>query len=173
MSHTPRRRCPRTGAPTGTPTWGSTADGDLRRPGGATGPSPSRPRRHPDPRQPCTFVEHPPQADPVIDAIASQLTGEKINAGIVLIDSDWAAGKSLEETLAGLTRIARASSRQYTAGLWTLIAWINWRTNNRPAAWDALDLALDIDPDEDPAHYLAVFMHERVDPRRIRPIHWR
>ena len=67
---------------------------------------------------------------------------------------------------------ARAS-RQYTAGLWTLIAWINWRTNNRPAAWYALDLALNIDPDEDPAHYLAVFMHERVDPRRIRPIHWR
>ena len=173
MSHIPRRRRPCTGPRTGFRTWGSGAGSDLSRPGGATRPSPSRPRRHPDPRQPCTFVEHPPQADPVIDAIASQLTGEKINAGIVLIDGDWAAGKSLETTLADLTRIARAASRQYTAGLWTLIAWINWRTNNRPAAWDALDLALDIDPDEDPAHYLAVFMHERVDPRRIRPIHWR
>src|SRR6476469_2585672 len=167
MSHIPRRRRPCTGPRTGFRTRGADAGSDLRRPGRASRRSPTRPRRHPDPRQPCTFVEHPPQPEPVIDAIASQLTGQRINAGIVLIDSDWAAGKSLEETLAGLTRIARASSRQYTAGLWTLIAWINWRTNNRPAAWDALDLALDIDPDEDPAHYLAVFMHERVDPRRI------
>ncbi len=167
MSHTPHRRCPRAR------TWGPTPGRDHRRPGGGAGPSPSRPRRHPDPRQPWTFVEHPPQPDPVIDAIASQLTGQKINAGIALIDTDWAAGMSLEDTLAGLTRIARAASRQYTAGLWTLIAWINWRTNNRPAAWTALHLALEIDPDEDPAHYLAVFMYDQVDPRRIRPIHWR
>ena len=168
MSHIPRRRRPGTG----TRTEGS-GGSDLSRPGGAGRPSPSRPRRHPDPRQPGTFVEHPPQADPVIDAIASQLTGEKINAGIVPDRQRLGCRELLGGNLAGLTRIARAASRQYTAGLWTLIAWINWRTNNRPAAWDALDLALDIDPDEDPAHYLAVFMHERVDPRRIRPIHWR
>jgi hypothetical protein len=104
-----------------------------------------------------------------MDAIASQLTGQRINAGIVLIDTDWAAGKPLDEDPAGLTRIARAASRQYTAGLWTLIAWINWRTNNRPAAWTVLDLALDIDPDEDPAHTLAAFMYDQVDPLRNRP----
>ena len=105
-------------------------------------------------------------------AIAAELTGQRINAGIALIDADWAAGKPLDDSLNGLMRIARSASREHTAGLWTLIAWINWRTNNRPAAWTALNLALDIDPDEDPAHYLAVFMHDRVDPQRIRPIHW-
>jgi len=117
-------------------------------------------------------VQHPLQPHPVIDAIASQVTGQKINAGIALIDAAWAAGESLEPTLASYTRIARAASRQYTAGLWTLITWINWRTNNRPAAWAALHLALEIDPDEDPAHYLAVFMYDQVDPRRIRPVQW-
>ncbi len=164
MSATPRRRR--------TPSRCPIPPIDPRRPSGVARPGPTGPLRYPDPRQPCTFVERPRQPHPVIDAIASQLTGQKINAGIALIDADWAAGKSLEATLDGYTRIARAASRQYTAGLWTLIAWINWRTNNRPAAWTALHLALDIDPDEDPAHYLAVFMYDQVDPRRIRPIHW-
>lgn len=106
-------------------------------------------------------------------AIAAELTGQRINAGIALIDADWAAGKPLDDSLNGLMLIARRASREHTAGLWTLIAWINWRTNHRAAAWRALDLALDIDPDEDPGHYLAFFMHERVDPRNVRPIHWR
>ena len=51
----------------------------------------------------------PAPPDPLIDAIAAQLTGQKINAGIALIDTDWAAGKSLDDTLAGLTRVARAA----------------------------------------------------------------
>lgn len=113
------------------------------------------------------------QPHPVLDAIASQLTGQMINAGIAHIDAAWAAGESLEPMLASYTRIARAASRQHTAGLWTLIAWINWRAVNRPAAWKALHLALEIDPDEDPAHYLAVFMYDQVDPKRIRPVLWR
>jgi hypothetical protein len=105
-------------------------------------------------------------------AIAAELTGQRINAGIALIDAEWAAGKPLDDSLNGLMRVARRASREHTAGLWTLIAWINWRTNKRLAAWTALNLALDIDPDEDPAHYLAVFMHDRIDPEKIRPIHW-
>ncbi len=109
----------------------------------------------------------------VFDAIAARLTGQIINVGIAHIDAAWVAGESLEPILASYTRIARSAARQHTAGLWTLIAWINWRTNNRPAAWEALHLALEIDPDEDPAHYLAVFMYDQVDPRRIRPVHWR
>jgi hypothetical protein len=134
---------------------------------------PSRRRRHPDPRQPRTFEDHPLRPHPVIDAIASQLTGPRINAGIALIDAAWVVGEPLEATLTTYTRLATAASRSCTAGLWTLIAWINWRTNNRPAAWTALHLALAINPDEDPAHYLAVLMYDHVDPQRVRPIVWR
>jgi hypothetical protein len=163
MSSTPQRH-QRTSSHTGTTRPGSRA---------RARPRPSGPQRLPDPRQPSTFDEHPLRPHPVIDAIASQLTGQRINAGIALIDEAWAADESLEATLTTYTRLARAASRPCTAGLWTLIAWINWRTNNRPAAWTALHLALEIDPDEDPAHYLAVLMYDQVDPRRIRPAVWR
>ena len=162
MSMTPQRH-PRSRRPTRTAHPSSSAHAR---------PRPTGPRRLPDPQQPRTFVEHPLRPHPVIDAIASQLTGQRINAGIALIDEAWSAGESLEPALATYTRLARAASRPCTAGLWTLIAWINWRTNNRPAAWTALHLALEIDPDEDPAHYLAVLMYDQVDPRRIRPAAW-
>ncbi len=169
MSHTPRRRR----AVGRNCTHARGEHREHRRPGGGRSrPSPRAPRRTPDPRQPLSFVAHPLQPHPVIDAIASQLTGQKINAGIALIDQAWAAGESLDPTLAIYTRIAHAAFRRYTAGLWTLIAWINWRTNNRPDAWTALHLALAIDPDEGPAHYLAVFMYDQVDPSRIRPVGW-
>lgn len=68
---------------------------------------------------------------------------------------------------------ARVTGAMVNAGLWTLIAWIHWRGNDRQAAWPALHLALDIDPDQDPPHYLAVFMYDHVDPHCIPPVRFR
>jgi hypothetical protein len=34
-------------------------------------------------------------------------------------------------------------------------------------------VALDIDPDQDPPHYLAVFMYDHVDPHCIPPVRFR
>ena len=82
-------------------------------------------------------------------------------------------GRRVNALLRSASALARAASRRHTAGLWTLIAWIHWRGNDRQAAWPALHLALDIDPDQDPPHYLAVFMYDHVDPHCIPPVRFR
>ncbi len=133
-------------------------------------PGPSRPRRFPNPRQPMSPSLPVPPPDPVLDEIASRVTGQMVNAGIVGIDELWSRGEPPDQPLATYSWLAHAASRRNTAGLWTLIAWIHWRGNDRQAAWPALHHALDIDPDQDTPHYLAVFMYDHVDPARIPPI---
>lgn len=113
-------------------------------------PLPSRPRRIPDSRQPMRRSLTAPPPDPALDEIAARVTGAMVNAGIASIDDLWSRGQPLAQPLATYTWLARAASRRHTAGLWTLIAWIHWRGNDRQAAWPALHLALDIDPDQDP-----------------------
>ena len=136
-------------------------------------PLPSRPRRFPDSRQPMRRSLTAPPPDPALDEIAASVTGAMVNAGIASIDDLWSRGQPLAQPLATYTWLARAASRRHTAGLWTLIAWIHWRGNDRQAAWPALHLALDIDPDQDPPHYLAVFMYDHVDPHCIPPVRFR
>jgi len=113
-------------------------------------PLPSRPRRFPDSRQPMRRSLTAPPPDPALDEIAARVTGAMVNAGIASIDDLWSRGQPLAQPLATYTWLARAASRRHTAGLWTLIAWIHWRGNDRQAAWPALHLALDIDPGQDP-----------------------
>ncbi len=96
-----------------------------------------------------------------------------VNAGIAGIDELWSRGEPLDRPLATYSWLAHAASRRHTAGLWTLIAWIHWRSNDRQAAWPALRHALDIDPDQDTPHYLAVFMYDHVDPARIPAVRFR
>ena len=118
-----------------------------------------------------------PPPDPSLDEIAARVTGSMVNAGIAGIDDLWSRGQPLAQPLAQplttYTWLARAASRRHTAGLWTLIAWIHWRNNDRQAAWPALHLALDIDPDQDPPHYLAVFIYDHVDPSLVPPVRFR
>jgi len=109
----------------------------------------------------------------IVDEIAAGVSGAMVNAGIASIDALWCSGQPLDRPLATYTRIAQAAARRHTAGLWTLIAWIYWRSNDLRSAWPALELALDIDPDQDPPHYLAVFMHQQVDPARVPPVRFR
>ena len=109
----------------------------------------------------------------LVDEIASRVTGDMVNAGIASIDARWSAGQSLEDTLGTYTRLAHQASRQYTAGLWTLIAWIHWRRRNVRAAWPALNSALAIDPNLDAPHYLAVFMHHEADPAHVPLVRFR
>lgn len=109
----------------------------------------------------------------ILDEIAARVSGAMVNAGIASIDALWCSGQPLDRPLATYTRIAHAAARRHTAGLWTLIAWIYWRSNDLRCAWPALELALDIDPDQDPPHYLAVFMHQQVDPARVPPVRFR
>jgi len=115
----------------------------------------------------------------ILDEIAARVSGDMVNAGIASIasiasiDALWCSGQPLDRPLATYTRIAHAATRRHTAGLWTLIAWIYWRRNDLRSAWPALELALDIDPDQDPPHYLAVFMHQQVDPARVPPVRFR
>lgn len=138
-------------------------------------PSPSRPATHrplygPRPRPP---VPDGAVNTMILDEIAARVSGDMVNAGIASIDALWCSGQPLDRPLATYTRIAHAATRRHTAGLWTLIAWIYWRRNDLRSAWPALEVALDIDPDQDPPHYLAVFMHQQVDPARVPPVRFR
>ncbi|HEV7145970.1 MAG TPA: hypothetical protein VGN48_03115 [Pedococcus sp.] len=146
-----------------------------RRPPAAR-PAPYPPKRHPRARL------HPRRRpnlttaacdEMLVDEIASRVTGDMVNAGIASIDARWSAGQSLENTLGTYTRLAHQASRQYTAGLWTLIAWIHWRRRNMRAAWPALNSALAIDPNLDAPHYLAVFMHHEADPAHVPLVRFR
>lgn len=139
-------------------------------------PAPYRPERHPRARL------HPRRRpnlttaafdEMLVDEIASRVTGDMVNAGIATIDALWSSGQSLENTLGTYTRLAHQASRQYTAGLWTLIAWIHWRRRNVRAAWPALNSALAIDPNLDAPHYLAVFMHHEADPAHVPLVRFR
>ncbi len=134
-------------------------------------PGPARPRRFPDPRQPMSPLLRAP--DPVLDEIAARVTGQMVNAALVGIDELWSRGEPLDQPLATYSWLAHAACRPNTAGLWTLIAWIHWRSNDRQAAWPALHHALDIDPDQDPPHYLAVLMYEHVHPACVPPVQYR
>ena len=109
----------------------------------------------------------------ILDALAGRVSGDMINAGIATIDTLWTAGQDLQRPLQIYRSLALRASPQYTAGLWTLIAWIHWRTGNRAEAWPALHLAMKIDLDIDAAHYLTVFMHHRTDPHTVPPITYR
>jgi len=95
----------------------------------------------------------------ILDEIAKRVSGDMVNAGIAKIDTLWTAGQDLQRPLQTYRSLALRASPQYTAGLWTLIAWIHWRTGNRAEAWPALHLAKKIDNYIAAAHYLTVFMH--------------
>ena len=137
-------------------------------------PGPSRPNRLPDPRQPLSPPPYLPiTPDPDLDETAARVTGTMVNAGIATIDDLWSRGQPLDRQRATFTRLAHAAARRNTAGLWTLIAWIHWRSNDRAAAWTALHRALDIDPDQDPPHNLAALTYEHVDQARIPPVQFR
>jgi len=77
----------------------------------------------------------------ILDEIAKRVSGDMVNAGIASIDSLWTTGQDLEHPLQTYRSLALRASPQFTAGLWTLIAWIYWRTGNRREAWPALHLA--------------------------------
>lgn len=109
----------------------------------------------------------------ILDALAERVSGDMINAGIATIDTRWTAGQDLQRPLETYRGLALRASPQYTAGLWTLVAWIHWRTGNRAEAWPALQLAMKIDIDIAAAHYLTVFMHRRTDPHTVPPITYR
>lgn len=106
----------------------------------------------------------------ILDEIAKRVSGDMINAGIASIDALWIDGKDLHHPLQTFQDLALRASPQYTAGLWTLIAWIHWRTGNRAEVWPALHLAMRLDLDIDAAHYLTVFMHHWADPRHVPPV---
>jgi len=76
----------------------------------------------------------------ILDEIAKRVSGDMVNAGIASIDTLWTAGQDLAP-LQNYRGLALRASPQYTAALWTLIAWIHWRTGNRREAWPALHLA--------------------------------
>ncbi len=109
----------------------------------------------------------------ILDGIAKRVDGDMVNAGIARIDTLWAAGHDLQRPLQTYQSLALRASPQYTAGLWTLVAWIHWRTGNRAEAWPALHLAKKIDLGIDAAHYLTVFMHHRADPHTVPPVTYR
>ncbi len=109
----------------------------------------------------------------VLDEIAKRVSGDMINAGIASIDRQWTDGHDLDPQLQTFHSLAVRASPQYTAGLWTLIAWIHWRTGNRPQVWSALHLAMSLDNDIDAVHYLTVFMHHWTDPHRVPPVTYR
>lgn len=139
-------------------------------------PAPYRPARYPPARLHTRRRPNLTTAafdEMLVDEIASRVTGDMVNAGIASIDALWSAGQSLEDTLGTYTRLAHQASRQYTAGLWTLIAWIHWRRRNLGAAWPALNTALAIDPNLDAPHYLAVFMHHEADPAHVPLVRFR
>ena len=151
----------------------------LRPPGRRLAPSrpaPYRPARHPrarrQPRRRPNLGVAALDETPV-DEIAAHVTGDMVNAGIASIDVLWSTGQSLDHALGVYTHLAHRASRQYTAGLWTLIAWIHWRRRNVRAAWPAVNTALAIDPDLDVTHYLAVFMHNDADPAHVPLIQFR
>jgi len=109
----------------------------------------------------------------ILDEIAKRVSGDMVNAGIASIDTLWTAGQDLAHPLQTYQSLALRASPQCTAGLWTLIAWIHWRTGNRREAWPALHLAKKLDNDIDAAHFLTVFMHEWADPHNVPPATYR
>jgi hypothetical protein len=109
----------------------------------------------------------------ILDEIAKRVSGDMINAGLAKIDTLWTAGQDLQRPLETYRSLALRASPQYTAGLWTLIAWIHWRTGNRAEAWPALHLAKKIDNYIAAADYLTVFMHHRADPHTVPPVTYR
>jgi len=106
----------------------------------------------------------------ILDEIAKRVSGDMVNAGIANIDTLWTAGQDLAHPLQTYRSLALRASPHNTAGLWTLIARIHWRTGNRREAWPALHLAKKLDNDIDAAHYLTVFMHEWADPHNVPPV---
>ncbi len=106
----------------------------------------------------------------VLDEIAKRVSGSMVNAGIASIDRAWTDGEDLNPHLQTFRSLARRASPQFTGGLWTLIAWIHWRTGNRAEVWPALQLAMRLDDDIDAAHYLTVFMHHWADPHKVPPV---
>jgi len=96
-----------------------------------------------------------------------------VDPGIAGNDTARSSGQSLERHLAVYTGLANRASPSCPAGLWTLVAWIHWRRGDRQSAWPALHLALELSNDVDAAHYLAVFMYDWVDPRRVPPVRLR